>query len=77
MGSNRSFTNCKLRLWTGRPNVVTKSPGAILDNAMGVSPKGRGQDARVNRRDAQERRSDGDVEKAMDGFFNNLLERYR
>ncbi len=32
---------------------------AILDNAMGVSPQGRGQDARVNRRDARERRSDG------------------
>ena len=40
---------------------------------MGVSPKGRGQDARVNRMDARERRSDYDVEKAMDGFFNKLL----
>ena len=25
---------------TGRAYVVTKSPGAILDNAFGVSPKG-------------------------------------
>jgi len=63
----------KPRCQTGRLNAATKSPGAILDNAMGVSPKGRGQDARVNRRDARERRSDDDVEKAMDGFFNNLL----
>ncbi len=45
-----------------------------MDNAIGVSPKGRGQDARVNRRDARERRSYGDIEKAMDGFFNKLLE---
>jgi len=44
-----------------------------LDNAIGVSPKGRGQDARVNRRDARERRLDRVVEKAMDGFFNILL----
>jgi hypothetical protein len=44
-----------------------------LDNAEGVGPQGRGQDARVNRRDARERRSKDDVEKAMEGFFNNLL----
>jgi|APSaa5957512493_1039668.scaffolds.fasta_scaffold197331_1 hypothetical protein len=30
--------------------AVTKSPGAILGNAAGVGPKGRGQDARVNDR---------------------------
>jgi len=46
-----------------------------LDNAMGVSPQGRGQDARVNCRDARERRSNGDVEKAMDGFFDRKLVR--
>ena len=63
----------KPRCRTGRPNVVTKSPGAILDNAKGVGPQGRGQDARVNRRDARERRSKVDVEKATDGFFNRLL----
>jgi len=60
----------KPRCRTGRPNVATKSPGAILDNAEGVGPQGRGLDARVNRRDARERRSNGDVEKAMDGLFN-------
>ena len=45
---------------------------AILDNAKGVGPQGRGQDARVNRRDARERRSKDDVGKATDGFFNKL-----
>jgi hypothetical protein len=45
---------------------------------MGAIRKPRCQTGRLNaaeRRDARERRSDGDVEKAMDGFFNNLLER--
>ena len=36
-------------------------------------PQGRGQDARVDRRDARQRRSEYDVEKAMQGFFNILL----
>jgi hypothetical protein len=43
---------------------------------MGTIRKPRCQTGRLNAaecRDAQERRSDGDVEKAMDGFFNNLL----
>jgi len=43
---------------------------------MGAIRKPRCQTGRLNgaeRRDARERRSDGDVEKAMDGFFNNLL----
>ncbi len=48
-------------------------PRAILDNAKGVGPQGRGQDARVNRRDARERRSNCDVEKGMDCFLNRLL----
>ena len=64
----------KPRCRTGRSNVATKSPGANLDNAEGVGPQGRGQDARVNRRDTQERRSKDDVEKDMDDFFNSLLE---
>ena len=46
---------------------------AILDNAKRVGPQGRGQDARVNRRDARERRSKDDDEKAMDGFFIEQL----
>jgi hypothetical protein len=44
---------------------------------MGAIRKPRCQTGRLNaaeRRDARERRSDCDVEKAMDGFFNNLLE---
>ncbi len=44
---------------------------------MGAIRKPRCQTGRLNaaeRRDARERRSDGDVEKAMDGFFNNLLD---
>ena len=43
---------------------------------MGAIRKPRCQTGGLNaaeRRDARERRSDGDVEKAMDGFFNNLL----
>jgi len=42
---------------------------------MGAIRKSRCQTGRLNAaecRDAQERRSDGEVEKAMDGFFNNL-----
>jgi len=42
--------------WTRCPYVATKSPGAILRNAAGVGPKGRGQDARVNHMDVRERR---------------------
>jgi hypothetical protein len=33
--------------------AATKSPGAILVNAEGVGPKGRGQDARDNAMDLQ------------------------
>ena len=43
---------------------------------MGAIRKPRCQTGCLNAaecRDARERRSDGDVEKAMDGFFNNLL----
>jgi len=43
---------------------------------MGTIRKPRCQTGRLNaaeRRDARERRSDGDVEKAMDVFFNNQL----
>jgi hypothetical protein len=43
---------------------------------MGAIRKPRCQTGCLNaaeRRDARERRSDCDVEKAMDGFFNNLL----
>jgi len=43
---------------------------------MGAIRKPRCQTGRLNAaecRDAQERRSDGDFEKVMDGFFNNLL----
>ncbi len=43
---------------------------------MGAIRKPRFQTGRLyaaERRDACERRSDGDVEKTMDGFFNNLL----
>ena len=43
---------------------------------MGTFRKPRCQTGRLNaaeRRDARERRLKGDVEKAMDGFFNNVL----
>ena len=43
---------------------------------MGGIRKPRCQTGRLNaaeRMDARERRSNGDVEKAMDGFFNKLL----
>ncbi len=47
---------------------------------MGAIRKPRCQTGRLNAaegRDARERRSDGDVEKAMDSFFNNLLDQPR
>ncbi len=43
---------------------------------MGAVRKPRCQTGRLNaavRRDARERRSDGDVDKAMDGFINRRL----
>ncbi len=45
---------------------------------MGAIRKSHCQTGRLNaaeRRDARERRSNGDVEKAMDGFFNRKLVR--
>ena len=44
---------------------------------MGAIRKPRCQTGRLNaaeRRDARERRSNVDVEKAMEGFFNNMLD---
>ena len=40
--------------YQGRIYAATKSPGAILVNAEGVGPKGRGQDARDNAMDVRE-----------------------
>ena len=40
----------------GRPYAATKLLVAILDNAAGVGPEGRGQNARVHYMDVRERR---------------------
>ena len=44
--------------WTGTALCRDKIPQGILDNAAGVGPKGRGQNARVNYMDVRERRLD-------------------
>ena len=66
-------------MFFGRRLAVQGCP-AIFDGCkpekMGAIRKPRCRTGRLNaaeRRDARERRSNGEVEKVMDGFFNTLL----